>query len=318
MKYAILGAGGMGLHFGILLQEVGYDVDYIDTWQPQVETIRKQHGVYVSRRGEGRHLVKIDNIYYPEEYNGNPDVVVPFTKQIGLAEMLERCQHFFNDKQYAVTLMNGMGHIEKIDKYFPEQHVIGGTALIGSILTKPGEVDFVAAKGTGSCNLANQTEHIDATTKEIAKELTEAGLNATIHENFLGTLLAKVIFNSVLNSLATSFQCSYGEFIASPSAKPLGIDLVNEAFDVFERAGIKLLSTREEEWQTIYHVAHDVNPEHYPSMYQDLVTDRPTEVEYINGYIYRLGLKHGYIAHSHKFAIELVHIAEKLHEVRGK
>ncbi|UQS85999.1 ketopantoate reductase family protein (plasmid) [Nicoliella spurrieriana] len=318
MKYAILGAGGMGLHFGILLQEVGYDVDYIDTWKPQVETIRKQHGVYVSRRGQGRHLVNIDNIYYPEEYHGKPDVVIPFTKQIGLAEMLERCQHFFNDDQYALTLMNGMGHIEKIDKYFPKEHVIGGTALIGSILTKPGEVDFVAAKGTGSCNLANQSETIDDTTKEIAKELTESGLNATIHENFMGTLLAKVIFNSVLNSLATSFQCSYGEFIASPSAKPLGVDLVNEAFDVFERAGIKLLSTREEEWQTIYHVAHDVNPEHYPSMYQDLVTNRPTEVEYINGYIYRLGLKYGYIAHSHKFAINLVHIAEKLHAVRGK
>ena len=315
MKYAVLGAGGMGLHFGILLQEAGFQVDFVDTWKPEVETIRKQHGVYITRRGKGRHLVPV-KIYYPEEYHGDPDVVIPFTKQIGLPEMLKRSAHFFKKNQYAVTLMNGMGHISKIDKYFDKQHVIGGTALIGSILLHPGSVDFVAAKGAGSCNLANQTEKPDATTHQIVSDFTKAGLNPTLTTNFLGTLLAKVIFNSVLNSLSTSFQCQYGQFIQAPTAKSISISLINEAFDVCERAGIKLLNTRQQEWHIIHHVSADVNPEHYPSMYQDLVTNRPTEVDYINGYIYRLGLKYGYIARNQKFTTDLVHVAEKLHQIR--
>ena len=37
-----------------------------------------------------------------------------------------------------------------------------------------------------------------------------------------------------------------------------------------ERAGIQLLSTREEEWQTIKYVSEVTNPLHYPSMYQDM------------------------------------------------
>ena len=45
MKYAIIGAGGMGTQYGVLLQEfAGKDVDFFDTWRPNVEKIREQGG----------------------------------------------------------------------------------------------------------------------------------------------------------------------------------------------------------------------------------------------------------------------------------
>ena len=65
MKYAVIGAGGMGIQYGVLLQEFAHkDVDFIDTWKPNVEKIREQGGAYVSQDGEDRHLVPID-VYYP-------------------------------------------------------------------------------------------------------------------------------------------------------------------------------------------------------------------------------------------------------------
>ncbi len=72
MHYTVLGSGAMGLRFGILLKQTGQQVDFVDDWDPQVEAIKKQGGVYVSRDGEGRHLENI-NIDYPEDYKGNPD-----------------------------------------------------------------------------------------------------------------------------------------------------------------------------------------------------------------------------------------------------
>lgn len=42
LKYTVLGAGAMGLRFGVLLQEVaGAKVDFVDNWAPQVTTIQK-------------------------------------------------------------------------------------------------------------------------------------------------------------------------------------------------------------------------------------------------------------------------------------
>lgn len=51
MKYTVLGAGAMGLRYGVLLQAAGYQVDFVDTWDQQVQTIQQQGGVYVARDG---------------------------------------------------------------------------------------------------------------------------------------------------------------------------------------------------------------------------------------------------------------------------
>ena len=66
LKYTVLGAGAMGLRFGILLQELaGAKVDFVDNWDPQVETIKQQGGVYVSRDHENRRLSRL--IFTPQK-----------------------------------------------------------------------------------------------------------------------------------------------------------------------------------------------------------------------------------------------------------
>lgn len=45
LKYTVLGAGAMGLRFGVLLQEVtGAKVEFVDNWAPEVETIQNKVG----------------------------------------------------------------------------------------------------------------------------------------------------------------------------------------------------------------------------------------------------------------------------------
>ncbi len=135
-------------------------------------------------------------------------------------------------------------------------------------------------------------------------------MNPQLTTNFAGTLMAKVVFNSVVNTLCTMFRIRMGEFIQAPAVHDLSLQLVNEAYDVCERAGIALLNSREEEWQQILWVSQTANPLHFPSMYQDLSKGRETEVDYINGYIYQLGKKHNYEATTHNFLCNLVHLAE--------
>lgn len=309
MKYAVLGAGAMGLRYGLLLQDAGFPVDFVEIWDKSLETIKKQGGVYQSRDRQNKHLVPV-NIYSPEDYQGNPDVWIVFVKQMQLADALKRCEHLFNDQQYVVAPMNGIGHVEKLNQYFDSNKVISGTAMIATVLNGPGDVDFMGAAGSGSMKIVNQNEKPDEMIHKIVEEFTKANLNPELTTNFMGTLMSKVILNSVLNTLCTMFEIRMGEFIQAPTAEKLGRQLVNEAFDVCERANINLLNTREQEWQTIKTASVSGMPLHYPSMYQDLHKNRPTEVDYINGFIYDLGVKYHYEATTHDYLRNLVHLAE--------
>ncbi|MQS89315.1 ketopantoate reductase family protein [Companilactobacillus mishanensis] len=309
MKYAVLGAGAMGFRYGVLLQEAGFPVDFVEIWSPEIEKVKEQNGVYVSRDGENKHLVPI-NIYSPEEYQGDPDVWIVFVKQMQLADALKRCKNLFNDRQYVVAPMNGIGHVEKLNQYFDSDKVLSGTAMIATVLNGPGDVDFMGPAGSGSMKIVNQNEQPDEMTHKIVDEFSKANLNPELTTNFMGTLMSKVILNSVLNTLCTMFEIRMGEFIQAPTAEKLGRQLINEAFDVCERDDIKLLNTREEEWQEIKYASTTSMPLHFPSMYQDMSKNRPTEVDYINGFIYDLGLKHHYEASTHDYLRNLVHLAE--------
>lgn len=309
MHFTVLGAGAMGLRYGVLLQEAGNQVDFVDTWLPNVNTIHKQGGVYVSRDHQDRHLVPV-KVVTPENYHDDPDVWVVFTKQMQLADFLTRTAHAFNDHQYVLTCMNGMGHVEKLLQYFQPQKVLAGTALVATVLNGPGDVDFIGARGAGTMNLANYTEQPDEMTHRIVTELEKCQFNPNLTTNFRGTLLAKVVFNSVVNTLCTLFEITMGEYAAYPGADELSRQLINEAYDVCERDGVTMLNTRAEELASVNYVSKVANPLHYPSMYQDMSHNRPTEVDYINGYLVKLGAKYNYNAKTHAFLTHLVHLAE--------
>jgi 2-dehydropantoate 2-reductase len=302
----------MGTQYGVLLQqEAGRTVDFIDTWKPNVERIREQGGVYVSQDDEDRHLVPI-NVFYPEEYDGDPDVWIVFLKQMQLDDVLARCAHLFKGHQSVFSAMNGYGHFEKMARYFPTDHIYGGTALIGAEVNGPGDVNFTGGAHAKAMNMCAYDSRVGVSDVEraIFDDFTAATLNPTIVDDFMGMCMAKIVFNSVLNTLCTMYQIRFGEFMRHPGARWMTEQLVDEAYTAAEKAGITLLGTRESEVDTICHTAGVAHPLHYPSMYQDLTKGRPTEVDYINGYIARIGRENGYVCRLHEFATQELHLAE--------
>ena len=255
------------------------------------------------------------NVYYPEEYVGQPDVWIVFLKQMQLDGVLKRCAHLFNEKQIVFSAMNGYGHFEKLNEYFPKDRIYGGTALIGAYVYGPGDFNFTGgahAKAMNLCAYADDvTDEVRKHEQALYEDFATATLNPTIVDNFIGMCMAKIVFNSVLNTLCTMYQIRFGEFHAHPDARWLTEQLVDEAYSAAEAAGYQLLGTRETEVETILHTAGVAHPLHYPSMYQDLTKGRPTEVDYINGYIAKVGREHGYECKLHEFLTREVHLAEQ-------
>ncbi len=318
MKYAVVGAGAMGLRYGILLQyNAGVPVDFIEPTQASLDKIHAQGDqVWKSRDHKDKHLVKI-NAYSPEEYQGDPDVWIFFMKQMQLQDTLDRLAPKFKAHQTALGAMNGMGHIEKLQKYFTDDHIIGGTAMIATVLNDYGDVDFMGTEGAGSSVYINLTEKDSDTLDQVKTDFQAANLNPSTTHNFMGTLLTKVFFNSVENSIATMFQSRMGELIAYDNfLEGIARPLVNEAYDAADAAGYKLLETRDQMVAQVDYVSKVAYPLHYPSMYQDFSKGRATEVDYINGWIADLADKHGVQAPNQRLVQNMVHLAEAMRQFK--
>lgn len=317
MKYGVIGAGAMGVRFGTMIQEnAGCDVDFIDTWEPNVEKNREQGGVYIARDHENKHIVPI-NIYYPEEYQGDPDAWIIFVKQMQLKDVMKRCAPIFKDHQIAFSAMNGMGHFDIISQYFPKERIIGGTAMIATVFNGPGDVDFMGAAGNEVMHMCNYDEQINDYTNAIEADFKQAGLGPVVTQNFMGTMMSKVVFNAVVNTICTMFEIQMGQFIQYPGVREMATQMFNEAYDACERAGIKLVETRQEEIDSVETVSH-AYAYHYPSMYQDFSKNRPTEVDYINGYIAKIGREHDYVCRTHEFVVHEVHLAEQMRQFKSR
>lgn len=311
MKIAVIGAGAMGLRYGILLQEAGNDVDFVEPWKPSYDAIKKQNGVYVSRDGKNRQLINV-SVYQPDEYQTEPDLAILFVKQMESDHAMAACKHFLGNNTYVLTNQNGIGSVDVIEKYVPQQHIIAGTAFVATVLNHPGDVNFMGNKGAGHTHLVNVTEKPDDFTKQVVNEFQKAGLNPTLLTNYMGTLWDKMMLNAVINTICTMMDITMGQYATFSQASELSEELIQEGTKVAEADGVKMLKTPEEMAAVIQRESSSVNPLHRPSMYQDMVNNRPTEVEYINGYILKRAKVHGLDAPKHELLVKLVHLTEEM------
>lgn len=305
----------MGLRYGILLQEAGNDVDFVEPWQPSYDAIKQQNGVYVSRDGENRHLVSV-NVYQPADYQTTPDLAILFVKQMASESAMAACQHFLGNNTYVLTNQNGIGSVDVIEQYVPKQRIIAGTAFVATVLNAPGDVNFMGKKGAGHTHLVNVTETPDDFTKQVVTEFDKAGLNPTLLTNYMGTLWDKMMLNAVINTICTMMDITMGQYATFSQAQALSEELIEEGTRVAEADGVKMLKTPAEMAAVIQRESSNVNPLHRPSMYQDMVNNRPTEVDYINGYILKRAKAHGLTAPKHELLVKLVHLTEEMRQYK--
>ncbi|WP_042259864.1 2-dehydropantoate 2-reductase N-terminal domain-containing protein, partial [Clostridium perfringens] len=126
MKIAIVGAGAMGSRYGYMLHEAGNEVMLIDGWKDHVDTINKE-GLTVEENGEIKK-VKIPAML-PQDAKEIPELIILFTKSMGLEPMLESIKGILGKNTKVLCLLNGLGHNETVAKYVDSKNILMGVTL---------------------------------------------------------------------------------------------------------------------------------------------------------------------------------------------
>jgi len=292
-----------------MLSKAGMDVTLIDQWEPQVTAIRA-HGLQVNDKGE-MTTVQLP-IYYPEEAIQNqlqPDLIILFTKSLQLEGMVQAILPIISKDTKVLCLLNGLGHEVIVEKYVPKENFFLGNTMWTAGLEGPGKVKMI---GNGSIALQERMPESRETAVRIAALLSEAGLNAAVSEHIMYDIYKKACANGSTNALCTMLEANLYTVGNTTCAVDIVRAFIDEYADVAAVEGVAL----DRDAITAYvKTAFDPNGIglHFPSMYQDLITNnRLTEVDCINGIIAEKGKAYGISTPYCAFMTQLIHCKEEI------
>jgi 2-dehydropantoate 2-reductase len=302
LRISILGAGAMGSLFGGLLAEAGHVVELIDVNPVQIAAVR-EHGLLIRNDAGERRLTLA--IMPPQEATTQPDWLIVFTKAMHTQGALESARHLIGPQTRLLSLQNGLGNAEKLMTFADASRIAIGMTTVPADLVAPGEVLSHGQSKTRAVMLDGSR---DAALDALAAALNAAGLPCTVDPDAVVAIWEKVAFNVALNSLCGVTQRTVGGLGSAAEGRRLAHAVASEVLAVAQAEGLAVLPERTH--ATIDH-ALDHHGGHKPSMLQDLLAKRPTEIETLNGAVVRIAEKHGVAVARTEALYALVKMAEQ-------
>ncbi len=284
MKIVVVGSGAMGCLFGGLLAESGQDVVSIDIAGRHLEALQRDGLVLRTDAGE-RHIAVTAGL--AADFSAPCDLALVFTKGPHTATAVRDAAHLIGPQSWVLTLQNGLGNAATIQQVVPHVRVAIGMTSWPADLHAPGHA---ASHGHGGVLLWSHDGRPDPALERIAAVLSAAGLNAAADASVEVAIWEKVAFNAGMNSVCAVTLLPVGPMGDHPAGPSLAHAIVAEALAVARARGLAVDAARVERLIATAFAEHRT---HRPSMLQDVLAGRPTEIETINGAIVAEGERLG-------------------------
>lgn len=184
------------------------------------------------------------------------------------------------------SVQNGIGSEEIVARHVTR--VIRGVCLPAGHVTAPGVVNMDATGPTWIGPFEPQPASM-AEVERLGDALNGAGLPTHALTDARGAQWTKLLFNASTNPIAALTGLTHGKLCNIARVRAAVTALVDEGRSVAEALGIALESDPDE----LISRAAVENHGHRPSMLQDALAHRPTEIEALNGGIVREGERAG-------------------------
>lgn len=271
MKILIIGSGSVGTFLGTKLFTAGNNVQLLGK--------RKLQKVNDSIEINGERVklpLKIENLLDGSFHN----VVFCTTKLYDTQRVIQEIKDHEIRFEYIVFIQNGLVDENfysdlRTHKGFCTLSIFDGFRLDGDKLT------------AHTSKLGWQVEN-SLVGEKILELLNQAGINASLNSELSEIRAEKIILVASVNALSALYKKTLGELASEEITKGLMEQLILETYQVLKNDYNlpELKKVKENVYETI-----STNKDHYSSMYQDVISKRKTEIEFLNGLIVKIGKK---------------------------
>jgi 2-dehydropantoate 2-reductase len=273
MKVAVMGAGAVGCYFGAMLARHGHEVVLIG--RPRhVEAIRDNGGVTLDSKAF-TGVVPIKAAIEPGGVEG-ADLVL-FCVKSGDTESAGRSMApFLKDTATILSLQNGVDNPTRLQPLL-RQAVVPAAVYVA---TEMGGSGHVIHHGRGDLVIG-----ASATSENIAAQLSAAAIPTKVSDRVIDQLWAKLVINCAYNALSAVAQLPYGRLFDVDGVREVMRNVVEECAAVAHALGVALPNDM---YASVVALVTSM-PNQYSSTAQDVARGRPSEIDFLNGYVVRKG-----------------------------
>jgi 2-dehydropantoate 2-reductase len=284
MKIAVIGVGGVGGYFGGKLAHAGNDVTFV----ARGESLRalKNNGLTVKSINGDFKVEKVNVTDNFREISG-ADLIMIGVKAWQLKEIAIQLKPVIADHTVVLPLQNGVMAVEELQEVLPAKNIISGLCRIISKIEAPGVINHF---GVDPVIIFGETDNSHTSRLEKIKTVfDQSGINSKIPSDIQSELWKKFITICVSGLLAVS-KTTYGELRELPETRQMMIDLFNEIFMLSQKIGVFIPDDFVDKTVTfIDSFPYDTTS----SLTRDVLEGKPSEIEYQNGTVVKLGQIHG-------------------------
>jgi 2-dehydropantoate 2-reductase len=318
-RIGIIGAGAIGSVVGGLLTKAGHDVTLIDQWPEHVQAM-KQRGLRLSGTC-GEHLIPVRALQIHEAQGvGTPfDAVFIAVKSYDTEWATHLGIAYLKPDGVVVDFQNGVND-DRVAAVAGRERCLGCVITIGAGMYEPGHA-MRTDSGSIGFKIGEHDGSDSARAREMARILNDVA-PAKVTTNLWGERWSKLTVNCMANPLAGLSGLGSAEVRSQPAPRRIGIHIAAEVIQVGRAAG--------HEVEPIYGIAAQrfvdaaagrgfeaVEADMAasakflsggrPSLLQDVLKGRRTEIDYLNGYVCEQGRKLGVKTPVNDAVVEQIH-----------
>ena len=286
-RIGIVGMGPVGSILAIHLKEAGMDVALCDLDKLKMNLV-KTEGIILEGVISKKTYFKNVFTTLAELETFRPDLIFVCVKTTQLPALVREISAMQHEKAGIVCAMNGID-VEKMIS-----GVMGESRTYRMVINFAGNLNAPNVTRVTFFNPPNYIASMDDNGLEVANEIADAlsgvgiATKALASFEILRQIWEKTILNSSLSALCAVGRMTIKEAMNNTDTVELIEQIIEEAVEVAAAEKIKFDDDFIRKCLRYLHKAGN----HFPSLAVDLLNNRPTEIDYMNGKIVEYGRKH--------------------------
>ncbi|MDW2797269.1 2-dehydropantoate 2-reductase [Clostridium boliviensis] len=277
---AIIGMGALGMLYASQISSVlGSDAVYFLADQKRIERYKKM-------------TFTINGIPWSfpikAPVDADPaDLIIIAVKYSTLPSALETMKHAVGPDTTIISVMNGIDSEAIAGNHFGDEKVLYCIAQGMDAMKFDSNLTYTRS---GELCLGTRIKGQEHRLRALTRYFDSAGIAYRTENDILKRLWGKFMLNVGINQTCLAYEANYAQALTPGRIYDTLIGAMREVISLSQKEGINLA---ESDLESYIELLKTLSPEGVPSMRQDGIARRPSEVEMFSGTIRRLAAKHG-------------------------